>query len=463
MGLFLIAGAIGIACSGSSNPEQNASPTAGELAALELSGGDATVHNTGANAFAQSVEGLTQAELQAFVVGNNFFNDNWVTAPASTAGRDGLGPVFNAQACSSCHFKDGRGEPRSAEKPNAKGLLVRLSIPGDGGHGSPLGDPSYGTQFQDNGVTGVPAEGTVVIDHRPVTGEFADGTRYTLEKPSYTFADLAYGPLAADVMTSPRVAPPMFGVGLLEAIPESTIVANADPDDADGDGISGRANIVWSSSANDTVLGRFGWKSNVATVEEQVAGAFHGDIGLTTRFATRQDCTAVQAACLAAPDGGKPELDDKKLDRVTFYSRTLAVPARRSVADNSRGEKLFAKIGCSACHMTSLKTGAAEPPQLANQTIHPYTDMLLHDMGEGLADNRPDFLADGSEWRTAPLWGIGLTRNVNRHTRFLHDGRARNLNEAILWHGGEAEAAQKGYLKLDKSDRSALISFLNSL
>ncbi|MGB3412236.1 MAG: di-heme oxidoredictase family protein [Microthrixaceae bacterium] len=473
VGLFLVAGGFGLACSGRSGPstpERAAQlpeglTTEGAVSGSDLSGGAATVHNSGSNAFAQPIDGLSESDRRAFVVGNNFFNDNWVTAPASTVGRDGLGPVFNAQSCSSCHFKDGRGEPPSEEKPNAKGLLIRLSVPGEGEHGSPIGEPTYGTQFQDNGVTGVPAEGAVVIDLEAVTGKFADGTTYSLERPTYSFADLAYGPMHSTVLLSPRVGPAVFGSGLLEAIPESWVLGNADPDDADGDGISGRANMVWSPSANGVVLGRFGWKANVATVEEQVAGAFHGDIGLTSRLAPGQDCTASQSACRTAPNGGEPELDDKKLDRVTSYTRTLAVPARRDTAKAStkRGEKVFEKLGCSSCHMSSVKTGVAEPSQLSGQTIHPYSDLLLHDMGRGLADNRPDFLATGSEWRTPPLWGIGLTQTVNRHTRFLHDGRARNLTEAILWHGGEAESARNRFVALDRVDRGALLTFLNSL
>lgn len=437
-----------------------------DAAKLARTGGDASVRNSGVNAFGQPVSGLTKDELRAFVVGNNFFNDNWVTAPASTTGRDGLGPLFNAQACSSCHFKDGRGSPPTEDNPTAKGLLIRLSIPGeDLATGAPAPDPTYGGQFQDKAITGVPPEGRLDISYEEIAGKLSDGTEYSLAKPTYTLSDPAYGPFHPEVMTSPRVGNAIFGTGLLEAIPESAVRGFADPNDSDGDGISGRVNEVWSPEHKKTMLGRFGWKANVASVKEQVAGAFHGDIGMTSSLHPDQDCMPVQTECLAAPNGGEPELDDKKLDRVDFYTRTLAVPARRDVTKAAvrRGESTFKALNCSGCHKTNIQTGTTSPRQLSKQTISPYTDLLLHDMGAGLADGRPDFLAGGTEWRTAPLWGIGLTKTVNGHTRFLHDGRARNVTEAILWHGGEAESAKKAFVGLNSRDRNDLLAFLNSL
>jgi CxxC motif-containing protein (DUF1111 family) len=257
----------------------------------------------------------------------------------------------------------------------------------------------------------------------------------------------------------------VFGVGLLEAVPESTVRELAAAQAEAGDGISGRLNLVWSPSTGEMALGRFGWKANVATVEEQTAGAFLGDVGITSWLHPDQSCTPAQVECLAAADGGTPEVSDDKLDRVVFYTRTLAVPARRDVGDaaTTRGEELFGQLNCSACHVPELRTGDADVAALSDQTIRPYTDLLLHDMGPGLADGRPDGEAGPSEWRTAPLWGIGLTDEVNGHTRFLHDGRARSLVEAILWHGGEAEAARKGFLALTRPERDDLIAFLNSL
>jgi CxxC motif-containing protein (DUF1111 family) len=426
------------------------------------SGGDATVFVAGRNAFGQPIDSLTREERRAFAVGNNFFNDNWVTAPASTEGRDGLGPLFNAQSCSSCHEFDGRGAPPISIDDPERGLLLRLSVVGPDGSSAP--DPVYGGQLQDRAINGVPVEGRVVIERTAVEGTYADGTPYTLLAPTYTIEDLGYGPLAADIIVSPRIAPAVFGVGLLEAVPDDALLDLADPDDTDGDGISGRVNLVLDP-AGDLVIGRFGWKANVATVEQQNAGAFHGDIGITSRLHTEQDCTAPQAECRAAIDGGQPELDDFKLERVTFYTRTLAVPARRDVGDpdTDSGARVFDELGCSSCHRPEMPTGQGQVAATSNQTIRPYTDLLLHDMGPGLADDRPDGEATGSEWRTAPLWGMGLIDDVNGHTRLLHDGRARNAEEAILWHGGEAAAAQGRFLQLDATARQQLLAFLDSL
>jgi CxxC motif-containing protein (DUF1111 family) len=426
------------------------------------SGGDATVFVAGRNAFGQPIDSLTREERRAFAVGNNFFNDNWVTAPASTEGRDGLGPLFNAQSCSSCHEFDGRGAPPMAADDPERGLLLRLSIVGPDGSSAP--DPVYGGQLQDRAINGVPVEGRIVIERTEVDGTYADGTPYTLLAPTYTVEDLGYGPLADGIAVSPRIAPAVFGVGLLEAVPDDALLDLADPDDADGDGISGRVNRVLDP-AGDLVIGRFGWKANAATVEQQNAGAFHGDIGITSRLHPEQDCTATQMECNAAIEGGQPELDDAKLERVTFYTRTLAVPARRDIGDpdTDAGARVFDELGCSSCHRPQMRTGRGQVAATSNQTIRPYTDLLLHDMGPGLADDRPDGEATGSEWRTAPLWGMGLIDDVNGHTRLLHDGRARNAEEAILWHGGEAATAQSRFVQLDAAAREQVLQFLGSL
>jgi CxxC motif-containing protein (DUF1111 family) len=428
--------------------------------ALALSGGeDATIADATGNAFSLAVPKLSSKQRRAFAVGNSFFNRNWVSAPASTTGRDGLGPTFNAQSCSSCHFKDGRAQPPSGSSVPELGLLLRLSVADDDGPQRFVA--RYGGQLQD----GVPAEGRIRITHTPRRGHYADGTRYTLRAPHYEIVDRALGALPKGVRIGPRIAPAIFGVGLLEAVPEKTITEHADPRDADGDGISGRPNRVIDARTGALVLGRFGWKANVPTVEQQNAGAFNGDIGITTPIFPKENCPDGQRACEAAPRGGQPEVDAKKLGRVTFYARTLAVPARRGVGaqHTSAGERTFADLGCSACHRLELKTGDSDVAALSKQAIRPYTDMLLHDMGPGLADGRPDSLASGSEWRTAPLWGIGLVKAVNRHSRFLHDGRARSIEEAILWHGGEGAAAMQRFRKLSRREREELLAFLRSL
>lgn len=436
-----------------------------DVAAVTESGGATTVFDETINAFALPARNLGPEQRRVFATGNNFFNDTWVIAPSSTEGRDGLGPTFNATSCSGCHAKDGRAAPPApGDTTPAPGLLFRLSVPGAGARGEPNPEPTYGDQLQDRSIPGVPAEGTVEITYTDVEGRMADGTPYTLSRPVYRLVP-ALGPVAPGTMVSPRIAPAMVGMGLLEAIPEADIVARADPDDRDGDGISGRPNRVWNSSTQRVELGRFGWKANQPAVGQQVAGAFLGDIGITSRLSPVEGCPPAQTACAAAPSGGDPELDDQKLDRVIFYSRTLAVPARRRVTGpaEARGARTFTNVGCSACHTASARTGWSDIPALADQPIQPFTDLLLHDMGPGLADNRPDFEATGSEWRTPPLWGIGLVSTVNRHTRFLHDGRARSLEEAILWHGGEGEVSRRRYTGLSATDRAALLAFVGAL
>ncbi len=430
-----------------------------------LLGGETTVFDDTRNAFGQPARNLPLDQRTDFFVGNSFFNRNWVTAPSSNTGLDGLGPVFNARSCSACHFRDGRGRPPVEEGEDALSLLLRLSVPGMDSTGGPLGDAAYGGQLGPQSVLGVPAEGRLSIEYEEMPGQFADGTPYSLRAPTYVVEDLAFGPLDPEIMTSPRVGPFLIGLGLLEAVPEETILALADPEDADGDGISGSPNYVWDVRLGASALGRFGWKANQPTVEQQNAGAFLGDIGLTTSLFPEEDCPDVQSECRAAPNGGAPELDDDKLAFVTFYSTLLAVPARRDFDDPiaRRGEVVFDDIGCASCHLPRLETGDHRFSELADQVIHPYTDLLLHDMGPGLADGRPDFLASGNEWRTAPLWGIGLVETVNRHTLFLHDGRARDLTEAILWHGGEAGASAEAFRQLPVADRDALIVFLESL
>ena len=432
----------------------------------ELSGGDTTVFDQGRNAFSLSARNLKGERRDRFFVGNAIFNRPWVTAPSSTTGVDGLGPTFNATSCSACHFKDGRGAPPASPGEDFLGLLLRLSIPGQDEHGGPLGEPSYGGQLNHRSILGVPAEGTTSVTYEEVPGQYGDGTPYSLRRPAYRIDGLAFGPLDPGTMISPRTAPFMIGLGLLEAIDEATILALADEDDADGDGISGRPNRVWDPVTRTTRLGRFGWKANQPGVTQQNAGAFLGDLGITSSLFPDESCPPPQTACAAAINGGTPELDGDKLDDVTYYSSLLAVPARRDFEDPGvlRGKALFRAAGCASCHVPALATAdTTDLPELADQAIRPYTDLLLHDLGDDLADGRPDFLAGGREWRTPPLWGIGLIGVVNDHTLLLHDGRARDLAEAVLWHGGEAEAAREAFRTLPRDDRAALVRFLESL
>ena len=437
-----------------------------------LSGGTASVYQSDRNAFSMPSGNLTPSRRLDFSVGNSFFRNPWVIAPSTTTARDGLGPLYNTNGCQNCHIKDGRGHPPTANDINAVSMLVRLSIPAGPADAQTLQrlgvvpEPVYGGQLQDAAIPGVAPEARVRVDYQPLPVSFKDGTQVELRKPILRLTQFGYGPMHADTLFSARVAPPMIGLGLLESIPEADILANADPDDRNGDGIRGRANQVWDDARQQTVLGRFGWKAGQPNVPQQNAHAFASDMGLTSDALSHDDCTEAQVACRQAIDGGKPEVSRNIFDQVLFYSRNLAVPARRKVDDPQvlAGKALFHDAGCAACHIPKFTTGAnAVEPELANQVIRPYSDLLLHDMGNGLADNRPEFRASGRDWRTPPLWGIGLTEAVNGHTQFLHDGRARNLLEAVLWHGGEAEAAKQRVLAFDAGQRSALLDFLNSL
>jgi CxxC motif-containing protein (DUF1111 family) len=418
----------------------------------------------GVNAFSQPAPRLSRDDERAFFTGNSFFNQTWVQAPSSTEARDGLGPTFNARSCSGCHSQDGRGQPPD-DDPEALGLLLRLSVPGEGEHGEPLGVPGYGGQLQEHGIDDVPGEGRVVIEHARVRGEYGDGEPFELRKPIYRIEDVAFGALPDDVRISPRVGQQVIGLGLLEAISDARLAALEDADDEDGDGISGRRNRVWDVAAGEARTGRFGWKAEQPSVQQQVAAAFLGDIGITSRLFVDQNCLVDQEACMASTSGGDPEIRDDLFDKVVLYSRVLAVPARRGADEPEvlRGKLLFGEAGCDGCHVPSHETGDSDVSVLGGQTIWPYTDLLLHDMGEGLSDERPSFAAEGAEWRTPPLWGVGLIREVNRHERLLHDGRARGVAEAILWHGGEGETAKESFRTLPAADRDALIAFVESL
>lgn len=437
------------------------------------------------NVFSQPAANLSFADRAEFNIGNAIFRRLWVTAPSSTAASDGLGPLYNSRACQSCHLRDGRGHPPEANFPqdNAESMLMRLSVPptteeqrallADGRVNS-LPEPVYGGQLQDLGIINQPAEGHIFTEWTEVSIVLNGGETASLRHPTYSIVDPAYGPLSADLMMSVRVAPQMIGLGLLEAIPEERILALADPDDADGDGISGRPNYVWSEEAGSLMLGRFGWKSNEPTLNQQNAHAFAGDIGLSSPLTASSpwgDCTAAQTDCRDAIHGdaeNEPgvEIPATLMEPLEFYTRHLAVPARRDVDEPTvlAGRALYYQTGCTLCHVSRHITSVdAATPALSRQLIWPYTDLLLHDMGPDLADNRPDGQASGQEWRTAPLWGIGLTETVSDHSYFLHDGRARNLTEAILWHGGEAEAQRDAFIAMTADERSALLAFLNSL
>ncbi len=442
------------------------SPVAVESAPIfstsELSGGETTIFDASSHAFSIPAPNLSAAALEKHLEGDVEFEAVFVTAPAVV--NPGLGPIYNNVSCINCHSRDGRGRPPDTDE-GLVSLLFRLSLPKteDAMDGKPpIPVPGFGRQLNNRAIVDTNPEGKVKIEYTEQTLTTADGTRVHLRYPNYTLTE-TYQPLPENVEVSPRVAPAVFGLGLLEAIPEDAILAYADENDADRDGISGKPNYVWNAIEQRYTLGRFGWKANQPTLRQQVAAAYNDDMGITTSlFSVENSAGQSQLTKHSA----MPEVSDEILDVVTFYVQTLAVPARRNVDDPQvkQGEQLFAEAQCAGCHVPTLRTSVLTGvPSVSNQTIHPYTDLLLHDMGPDLADNRPDFHASGREWRTPPLWGIGLVRRVNGHTNFLHDGRARDLMEAILWHGGEAETSRQAVEQMSKAERDALIAFLESL
>ena len=429
----------------------------------EYSGGEVTVFNSSQEAFGFFASNLTQDEQSDFGMGNSFFRQSWVSAPASTTARDGLGPFFNANNCSSCHFKDGRGRPPAFDGQLGRGLLLRLSLVGTHQNGTAFSDPIYGNQLQDNAILGQVIKGKYSISYQTISETLADGTIVELQKPTYQINNLGYGNLSSGILISPRIANQIIGLGLLEAVSETTILGFAAANNSND--ISGKATYVYDIESNSQKLGRFGWKANQPSIRQQVAGAFSGDMGITTSIFPNENAPPGVDLSLI-PNGGSPEISNDNFDKIVLYSSSLAVPARRKVADQNvlKGKKIFNDIQCASCHIPKMQTGNAYSiTALRNQTIRPYSDMLLHDMGHELSDNAADFLATGNEWRTQPLWGIGLINTVNGHTNLLHDGRARNITEAILWHGGEAQNSKVKFKQLSTKDRGNLLEFINSL
>ena len=455
-----------------SRPERHERRPGGAATVFKVPNRDAFSHPSANMSFEQQLD---------FKVGNGIFKKVWVSAPSSTSSSDGLGPLFNARSCQRCHLKDSRGRP-PAEGERAESMFLRLSIPPQTEadraalrehRQAVIPEPAYGGQLQNFSIQGMLAEGEMMIAYEETSVALADGAVVRLRAPTYGVSGLHYGALHPGVMLSPRVAPPIIGMGLLEAIADADILAGVDPDDRDGDGISGRSNWVWSDEHGKVMLGRLGWKAGQPTVAQQAASAFRGDIGVSTPLYPHPhgDCTPAQRECRTAPHGGASgaesvEATATMFDLLAFYTRNLGVPARRDI-DHPQvlaGKRLFYKSNCTGCHRPKFVTRRDSiGKEQSFQLIWPYTDLLLHDMGDGLADNRPEGEATNHEWRTPPLWGIGLTETVSGHTLFLHDGRARNLLEAILWHGGEAEPAKKRVVAMTREERAALLAFLRSL
>lgn len=417
----------------------------------------------GPQAFSLPRVELGSADLAKFNYGRGLFHHAWSVQVHADGAQSGLGPIYNATSCAACHVRDGRGRPPEPGG-DATSFVLKLSV----GHEVVDGvsmlrpDPVYGGQLQDHSIAGLPPEGRISVRYDTHKVVMADGDVVWLRQPQFDIADPGYGDLSTALRAGGRVAPPLIGLGLLEAIPMAEILAFADPDDVNNDGISGRASWVHQADMTTPVLGRFGWKASTMSVRQQSDMAAAIDMGLSSPLMDRYagDCTARQVVCLNAslkkPQGKDFELDENEAALLAFYTANLAVPPRRDAGrdDVVAGGQVFAEIGCAACHIAA---------PLGGEAIIPYTDLLLHDMGPGLADEIFVGVATGAEWRTPPLWGIGLTKQVSGHTQFLHDGRARNLMEAIVWHGGEAQSARDRFVALSSLAQENLLVFLNSL
>lgn len=412
------------------------------------------------------VKGLNDEQYDQFILGRSFFVIPWVEAPSATTARDGLGPLFNSNTCVSCHPRNGRGNLYNNKMKPSRSLVARLSIPFDNSKEHKklfekqgfVPEPTYGSQISVNGIHGVPFEARVDVKFEEIKVQFPDGEVDTILKPKYELIDKNYGKLAKNTAITYRMAQSLNGLGLLEKVSDEEILSNEDEFDKDGDGISGRANRVYSPLTKKEEIGRYTWKASAATVIEQIAAAANNDMGLTTFLQPNENCTSSQKLCNEAPKPWhKKDITDERLGAIDFYIRNLKAYKPKEDKQYMEGLEVFKSLDCAKCHKTSLKT-------IDGFSISPFTDMLLHDMGEGLSDGRVEFKANEREFRTAPLWGLALHEKINKKKpRLLHDGRARDFQEAILWHGGEAEISKQKYMRASKEQREKLIKFLERL
>jgi CxxC motif-containing protein (DUF1111 family) len=402
---------------------------------------------------------LNNSEIDIFVLGKSFFTTPWVEAPSATTARDGLGPLFSANTCVSCHPENAKGSVYNKKGHISRSLVTRLSI-NHKNTNSTIGfnpEPIYGSQLSINATYGVPYEGKpsrsyvdkiVLLKNREVI----------LQQPIYGVTDLQYGPLSKDVVISQRVPPALIGLGLLEQISDEQLLANEDIDDKNRDGISGKANRVYSPQTSQIEIGRYNWKASASTLKNQVAGAMSNDMGLTSPLFPEESCTKSQKKCLISPKGREQfDVPMKRLDAVSFYLKNLELPQHKQNQDYINGLKIFKQISCSSCHIPSFSLNNGK-------IIHPFSDLLLHDMGKNLADGRVEFQASETEFRTPPLWGISIYKKILKDkVNFLHDGRARTIEEAILWHDGEAQKSKNNFINLLPKQQKMLIDFLERL
>jgi len=429
---------------------------------------DTSYHNFFTNnktkdAFSQPISNLSYEEEDKFILGKSFFTIPWVEAPSATTARDGIGPLFSANTCKTCHPNNGAGTALDKQGEMSRSLLLRLSHKNSNNQkllniNGFEPDSTYGTQLSRNGNHKVPFEGTPKVTYQEIKGTYPDGTKFSLRKPSYSIENLNYGALDKETVIAPRIGSALIGLGLLERISEKDLLAYADENDINNDGISGKANYAYSPELNKTVMGRFTWKASATSVKHQSAAAAHNDMGLSNPLFPLHNCSSKQKACLEEAKKGEHTFDlpQKRLDAIAFYLSNLAIPKAREIKKHKEAQKLFTSLSCIKCHVSNYTTKGGIK-------IHPYSDLLLHDMGEDLADGRSEFLATAKEWRTAPLWGMGLYKTVSKEANFLHDGRARSIEEAILWHGGEAQKSKDAFMQLSVTKRKKLLLFLETI
>ena len=454
---FIVAG-----CSIDTKSEQIQEDTAAKKSLQEIP----NIHTSKSckMAFTHTQEFDSYDEEDIHILGKSFFRIPWVEAPSATTARDGLGPLFSANTCMHCHPGNGAGVPTDKNGEVTRSLVMRLSIPSSKNINNILvmkkgfvPEPTYGGQFSLNGTSDTPYEGSIQVSYSKIKGKYSDGVEYILQNPTYSLSDFQYGPLHKDTNIAPHIGLALIGLGAIEMIDEKEILANEDVDDNDGDGISGKVNWVYNPETNTTELGRFTWKAASSTVKHQSANAAHNDMGLSNPLFPKHNCTDKQEECKKAIEGRHDfDLPMERLDAITFYLQTLKIPSQRKSENFEEGKKIFSKLGCVKCHTPSYKIADGN-------TIHPYSDFLLHDMGKELSDGHTMFKATAKEFRTPPLWGVGLYAKVSGYTALLHDGRARTIEEAILWHGGEATSQKEVFKALSKNERDSLVEFVKGI